>query len=319
MVDRPGMLKGLVRLALLIWICSAIGFLCFSIYEQININMANAEKLGAYMAIQRFFHMQRMKRLSLEQPKQFNNNGNLTEVNLMCIVTLEDIGKTDSRRAAAVIQSTWGRHCDSVIFVGDELITEVPAESFVPLGADNGELWRRIHEKFSSQADWFLKVDLKTLVIVRNLKKYVASMFPVDEEPRFIGRRMKAHGQANETEDFVWHKAGYAINRAALSRLANVSNECSFKEDESQDVTNCLKKAHVFAEDTRDLAGRERFLPYGMDAMFGDGYVENRDWFEERSYTPSKLEGCCSEHAITFGSLSPIDMQRYYYIFYAIN
>ena len=96
------------------------------------------------------------------------------------------------------MKNTWGRHCDKLIFMSSKEDHELGA---VALNTSEGRqhLWGKTKQAFKyvydnhwNDADWFMKADDDTFVVVENLRNLVKD-FNTDE-PISFGHNMKYLG-----------------------------------------------------------------------------------------------------------------------------
>lgn len=255
-----------------------------------------------------------------------------SKIRLLCFVmgtvhqeSLENVG---------IIESTWGKHCDVTLYVSSDplpgiretfLVDRIPNESSGNLYGKMLHTWKAIYGKYRDQADWFLKADDDTFIIVRNLKDYIYESFGNDSmSPRFLGRRFKLSGDSRN--NFNSGGAGYVLNRAALDKFMFAVNtsqtpHCRYKEGaEDAYTTFCLRSIGIQPEDTRDALGRERFQSLKLEWLFDPKMHDGEPgWYQKYSYNMEKFEGCCSSQVISFHFLKPEDLRMYYYIFYGVQ
>ncbi|KAK3100750.1 hypothetical protein FSP39_024689 [Pinctada imbricata] len=141
------------------------------------------------------------------------------------------------------VESTWGKRCDVLLFINS---TIVPC-----LDGDNNQ-WRRskkafkyIYENHIMDADWFLKAENDTYVIIENLRYFLQNKSLT--EPTYYGRRFKPY----VSQDYMNGKAGFVINKMTLELLyrkgLDNSSICSSDEKEKYDIAvgKCLEHLGV--------------------------------------------------------------------------
>ena len=89
---------------------------------------------------------------------------------------------------------------------------------------------------FRDQADWFMKADDDTYVIVENLRYLLASYN--NSQPIYFGCKFKPYVR----QGYMSGGAGYVLSREALNRFVNVA----LADNESK---ICRTKDHEGAED----------------------------------------------------------------------
>ena len=160
-------------------------------------------------------------------------------------------------------RDTWGRRCDRILFVSNEEDPDLPAIS-VEAKSDYHGLWaktkaafRHIHERHLEEADWFLKADDDTFVVMENLRSFLAQHDA--EDPLQFGCKLKQ----NVREGYMSGGAGYVLSKEALrmfvrkgltnGTLCNLDD--STVEGEDVEMGRCLRRLNVSAADSRDSLG----------------------------------------------------------------
>ena len=121
-------------------------------------------------------------------------------------------------KKARHVQVTWGKRCDKLLFVSDEANDTFPAIGVKSqpgrnhLTAKTMRAFDYIYKHHFDDADWFMKADDDTFVIMENLKSLLNGYMA--NEPIFFGHPLKF--PPNE----VYHSggAGYVISKEALQR-----------------------------------------------------------------------------------------------------
>ncbi|CAH1996361.1 unnamed protein product [Acanthoscelides obtectus] len=124
------------------------------------------------------------------------------------------------------------------------------------------EAFRYVYKHYLDKADWFLKADDDTYVIVENLR-YMLMPYN-SSDPIYFGCRFKPY----VNQGYMSGGAGYVLSREAVKRFVEISlrnaTGCRIHENygpEDLEIGRCLESAQVKAGDSRDSLGRNRFLP----------------------------------------------------------
>lgn len=174
-------------------------------------------------------------------------------------------GPNNLETKARHVKNTWTRHCNVVVFMSS---VEDPDFPTVGLGTKEGRdqlYWKTIrafhyaYEHHMDEADWFLKADDDTYVIVDNLRWVLANHTP--DEPIYFGRRFKPYTK----QGYMSGGAGYVLSKEALRRFVEgfKTKVCSHTTSvEDLAMGQCMEKVGVLAGDSRDGLQRETFHPF---------------------------------------------------------
>ncbi|XP_041639045.1 glycoprotein-N-acetylgalactosamine 3-beta-galactosyltransferase 1-B-like [Cheilinus undulatus] len=201
------------------------------------------------------------------------------------------------------VKSTWSRHCNIVVFMSSEDNADFPT---VGLGTKEGRdqlYWKTIkafhyvYEHHFDEADWFLKADDDSYVIVDNLRLLLANHTP--EEPIYFGRRFKPYIK----QGYMSGGAGYVLSKEALRRFVEgfknkVCTHTSSTED--LEMGRCMEKVGVLAGDSRDSLHRETFHPFVPEQHLTYKFPKSF-WYWRYCYYPiSEGPNCCSDLTVSF-------------------
>lgn len=200
------------------------------------------------------------------------------------------------------VKATWSRHCNMVIFMSSREDPDFPT---VGLGTKEGRdqlYWKTIRafqyveQHHSHQADWFLKADDDTFVVIDNLR-WILSNYTADE-PIYFGKRFKPYTK----QGYMSGGAGYVLSREALRRFVEGfrTKACTHTTSvEDLALGQCLEKMGVLAGDSRDSIHRETFHPFVPEHHLTMKLAKNSYW--NYCYYPI-VEGpqCCSDLAVSF-------------------
>lgn len=201
------------------------------------------------------------------------------------------------------LKATWGRHCNLVLFMSSEEDRDFPA---VGLGTTEGRdqlYWKTIRafqyvwKNHADDADWFLKADDDTFVVVENLR-WILSNYS-SEEPIYFGKRFKPFSP----QGYMSGGAGYVLSKEALRRFVQGFNTqvCSHTSSvEDLAMGQCLEKVGVVAGDSRDTLQRETFHPFIPEHHLTQVFSKSF-WYWTYCYYPIVVgPQCCSDLAVSF-------------------
>ncbi|XP_070963358.1 glycoprotein-N-acetylgalactosamine 3-beta-galactosyltransferase 1-B-like [Oncorhynchus clarkii lewisi] len=222
------------------------------------------------------------------------------KVRILCWVMT---GPSNLQTKARHVKATWSRHCNVVVFM-----SSVDDPDFPTVGLGTGEgrdqlYWKTIRafhyalEHHGNEADWFLKADDDTFVVVDNLRWVLSNHTP--EEPLYFGKRFKPYAK----QGYMSGGAGYVLSKEALRRFVEgfktkVCTHTTSVEDLA--LGQCLEKMGVLAMDSRDTWQRETFHPFVPEHHL-TGKFSKSFWYWNYCYYPI-VEGpqCCSDLAVSF-------------------
>eukprot|EP00475_Leptophrys_vorax_P045827 TRINITY_DN9662_c0_g1_i1.p1 TRINITY_DN9662_c0_g1~~TRINITY_DN9662_c0_g1_i1.p1 ORF type:complete len:290 (-),score=69.42 TRINITY_DN9662_c0_g1_i1:31-900(-) len=240
------------------------------------------------------------------------------------------------------IESTWGSHCDILVFVSSdpiqglsssmvELVPVVPNEGRMNLFPKTQAAWKLVYEKYRYSADYFFKADDDTFVIVPNLVQYLDSLqqqadaSPPHAKAWYTGQQMK---HKSWTPGFGLGGAGYALNRDALVKFGEAvhsdddddggtAHDCSSREGPEDRLWGlCMNSLGIELTSSLDEEGRERMHQLNLETRFDRGKMQKLGWYRDKTQNTLMGEACCSKHLVSVHKASPNIMKVYYFMFY---
>ena len=118
------------------------------------------------------------------------------------------------------IKATWGRRCNILLFMSTAEDKTLPAIKLSLQHEGRDVLWGKtkqsfqyVYDNFRDQADWFMKADDDTYVIVENLR-YMLQPYN-SSQPIYFGCKFKPYVK----QGYMSGGAGYVLSREALNRF----------------------------------------------------------------------------------------------------
>lgn len=173
---------------------------------------------------------------------------------------------------AVHVRNTWGKRCDVLLFASDTENKEFPT---IAVETETGrehltsrtmKTFDYVHAHHVDDADWFMKADDDTYVIVENLRYFLSKEDP--SQPLYFGHHFAPAGFKKFLPNgYQSGGAGYIVSKQALKLFATRNESLCAKDGGPEDLKfgECMHKLQVTLGDSRDALNRTRFhcLPLG--------------------------------------------------------
>ncbi|XP_055958044.1 glycoprotein-N-acetylgalactosamine 3-beta-galactosyltransferase 1 [Patella vulgata] len=180
------------------------------------------------------------------------------EVRVLCWIMTSP--KTLNWKCDAV-KKTWGKRCNKVLYFSSKTDDNFPA---IGLNVSEGRehltektmmAFTYIYRNHFNDADWFMKADDDTYVIVENLRYFLSTKN--SSLPVYYGHWFKPYIK----QGYYSGGAGYVLSKEALRRFGKFSNKSCVKEGKFEDLDfgKCMEALRVKTGSSHDDLGRSRF------------------------------------------------------------
>ncbi|OWF35766.1 Glycoprotein-N-acetylgalactosamine 3-beta-galactosyltransferase 1-B [Mizuhopecten yessoensis] len=221
---------------------------------------------------------------------------------------------------ATNVKNTWAKRCNVVVYISSTTNTTFPTVGFdIPEGrehltAKTMTAFRYIFEKHFNEADWFIKIDDDSFVILENLRYFLSSHSPNDAV--YFGHSFKSIVK----QGFYCAGGGHVLSKEALRRLAMngvTYSSCQYGAEVDVELGKCMEYLGVETADSTDRLGRSRFHCFDLEKQLSGEYP---GWYYQYDVNGAKqgMESI-SDYAISFHVVPPLKINMYKFEFYVYH
>ncbi|KAL8561473.1 hypothetical protein ACOMHN_011155 [Nucella lapillus] len=230
-------------------------------------------------------------------------------------------GPQNLDKRAVHVRNTWGKRANQLLFMSSERNDSFPTigldveEGRAHLTAKTMRAFQYVYENHLNDADWFMKVDDDTYVIMENLR-YMLSSYNT-RDPIYFGKVFRVIVK----QGYASGGAGYVLSKEALRRLVTFGTNVSLcKQDggpEDANVGKCLSRLGVKLLPSTDRLGRSRFHCFAPEAHLNGRFPK---WFIKYDVHGGRggMENI-SDYPISFHYIVPRSMYALEYFTYHLR
>ncbi|XP_070212090.1 glycoprotein-N-acetylgalactosamine 3-beta-galactosyltransferase 1-like [Littorina saxatilis] len=222
---------------------------------------------------------------------------------------------------ARVVRDTWGRRANKLLFFSSEDNKDFPtvglnvSEGRDHLTAKTMRGFKYVYDHHFDDADWFMKADDDTYVIVENLRYFLSG--EKKDDPVYFGHHFKTIVK----QGYYSGGGGYVLSKEALRRFAHKGQDPkTCRPDggaEDAEFGKCMERLGVRTVNTTDTLGRSRFHCFDPETHLFGGYP---DWYYKYDANGAhKGQESISDYAITFHYVPPQKMQTLEFYIYHLT
>lgn len=135
------------------------------------------------------------------------------------------------------IKNTWGRRCNKLLFMSSEhdpIIDSIALpnmkEKITHLWSKTRKSFQLIHDEYLNEADWFLKADDDTYMMIENLRLMLYQYNP--KTALYFGHRLVS----NESRDGFMQGGAYVLSKKAVKKFVKLYPDCRKKDGWAEDL-----------------------------------------------------------------------------------
>ncbi|GKY94311.1 hypothetical protein MPSEU_000396900 [Mayamaea pseudoterrestris] len=198
--------------------------------------------------------------VNLTAVEQQANSSSLPTAKFLCVIDNQDSDRQRGKEFEHAMFETWGFLCDGYAAVSSKqrdddsgyLSTAVKImhqflQTFGTAETAKSAL-TFVAENYLDEYDYFLVVDVGTLVIIDNLKQFLAQLdnkFERNSVPLYAGRPLPSYQLPGQF--------GYVLNQAALRKIVGSVTEPSVCASDLRPTESCLKALGIRGPDRDNL------------------------------------------------------------------
>ncbi|OWF40668.1 glycoprotein-N-acetylgalactosamine 3-beta-galactosyltransferase 1-like isoform X1 [Mizuhopecten yessoensis] len=224
-------------------------------------------------------------------------------------------------KKAIHVKRTWAKRCNVLVFISSTTNTSFPtvgldvSEGREHLTAKTMKAFKYVYEKHFNDADWFVKADDDTYMILENLRYFLQSYSR--DDPVYFGHHFKTIVK----QGYYSGGAGYVLSKEALRRLIEKGQDPKVcRQDggaEDAELGKCMENLGVKTANSTDALGRSRFHCFDPETHLFGGYP---DWYYKYDANGAKKgTESISDYAISFHYVPPQKMYALEFYIYHLR